>query len=865
MPRATRKPPVPESNFAAGPSIHMEGTWVWAPLKRDWLQASPEELVRQRLILELSVKYGYSLDQMAQERRIRDGRRSVRADILICRDAEAMRDNRDYVLVVECKAESVPLMIDDFWQGEGYARNVQCEFLVMHNERETKCLRLTPGAPGRRHEVERIPSASDWLSQEALDGLRVATKAFTRDEFRRLLADCHAILRDNHKMDPGAAFDEISKILFIKMSVERTGLRSRFTTDYLAQYEAIRRGRESEVVADLFDDAKRVFRADDLFAADDQLNVSLATFKRIVNRLAPFDLSSTSDDVKGIAFESFLGQTFRGELGQFFTPRPVVEFMVEMLDPTTEDLICDPASGTGGFLIKAFQHVRDSIIYEAEKAKREAELELERVAAAEGWSPEDLSEKIEAAFEVINKDLAPDEPSSRMYRLSRQQIFGTDAEARAARVSKMNMIMHGDGHGGIYYHDGLLDIGGVLPGRFTKILTNPPFGSNVGQDQIVGATDQTRVSVRRDLQEAYEQEFGTAWRTSYESLQQSARDRLPILTLFDIGRDPVGGPIATSAVRPNRSTETLFLERCLDLLAPGGELAIVLPEGILNNPSMQWLRDYVESRARLLAVVSLPHEVFASSKATVKTSLVFLSRFTDEEETEWQRALEEGRTSAESWLNYETERLTTATESKITNLLETAAVRDILQVVRNLDEHMARKQSVRSQRFSSRRALTTEDKATLRLMEREFLKADEDNKVDAVPALVDRAMASSASLGEALKAAIELVAYENELTSLENRARRHAEELGNSFEVIRAAVDEEARALEELRKREFDVAMSHARDLFSYPVFVAEVEHAGITATGETGPGVPNQLPRVAEAYRSFLRGDDISGFELSA
>ena len=85
------------------------------------------------------------------------------------------------------------------------------------------------------------------------------------------------------------------------------------------------------------------------------------SFEAIVKELEKYNLSTTSDDVKGIAFEQFLGRTFRGELGQFFTPRTVVDFMVDVLDPQEGEVICDPCCGSGGFLIKAFEYVRAQI------------------------------------------------------------------------------------------------------------------------------------------------------------------------------------------------------------------------------------------------------------------------------------------------------------------------------------------------------------------------------------------------------------------------------------------------------------------------------------------------------------------------
>lgn len=57
--------------------------------------------------------------------------------------------------------------------------------------------------------------------------------------------------------------------------------------------------------------------------------------------------------------------------------------------------------------------------------------------------------------------------------------FGTDANPRMGRTAKMNMIMHGDGHGGVHHNDGLLNVNGIFENRFDVIITNSPFGARV--------------------------------------------------------------------------------------------------------------------------------------------------------------------------------------------------------------------------------------------------------------------------------------------------------------------------------------------------------------------------------------------------
>ena len=203
-------------------------------------------------------------------------------------------------------------------------------------------------------------------------------------------------------MDPGRAFDTISKILFVKMYVERSGLHGTFTVDFLDRRASTRLPTDPQVHDGLFEQTKAYYKADDLFSATDRLEISEETFRRIVKELERFDLSKTGDDIKGLAFEKFLGNTFRGELGQFFTPRPVVDFMVSMLDPREGELIADPAAGSGGFLIRAFEHVRERISADVQKQKDKVQADIE----AKGLAIEEEEKLIDDAFAKLNEELA---------------------------------------------------------------------------------------------------------------------------------------------------------------------------------------------------------------------------------------------------------------------------------------------------------------------------------------------------------------------------------------------------------------------------------------------------------------------------
>jgi len=191
--------------------------------------------------------------------------------------------------------------------------------------------------------------------------------------------------------------------------------------------------------------------------------------------------------------------------------------------------------------------------------------------------------------------------------------------------------MHGDGHGGVHHHDGFLNVNGIFEGRFDIVLTNPPFGANVEPTDVVHEAD---AAADRGLEKRYLEEFGELYREAMGRV--AAAKGKPIASLFDL---PKGNGTEKEQEKRVKSakikTEILFIERCLSLLKPGGRMGIVLPEGIFNNPSLAYVREFCENRAFIRAVVSLPQETFFSSGASVKASLLFLQKFTEAEQADF--------------------------------------------------------------------------------------------------------------------------------------------------------------------------------------------------------------------------------------
>jgi type I restriction enzyme M protein len=301
-----------------------------------------------------------------------------------------------------------------------------------------------------KNRIPELPKRSDLqtdivnfiVSQDVQDALRSEAKhgLFIIDDvttFKNILKRCHNEIRNNEGCDPTVAFDEMSKVLFCKLYEEKEhGNNNRFR---LSIFDDTLERLGVNVVKQIFNETKSHQRYAGLFDPNASINLNDRTIQKIVELFENYDLSLTAFDVKGEAFEYFLGDTFTGGLGEYFTPRNIVEFIVDAINPKIGDKIIDPFCGTGGFLIYAFEVV---------------------------------SEKIRL------QEFSEDEKEKWRIELSNRSLFGTDWKERTSQACKMNMMVHGDGSAGIFMHSGFVDVEGTIgEGVFDTCLTNPPFGS----------------------------------------------------------------------------------------------------------------------------------------------------------------------------------------------------------------------------------------------------------------------------------------------------------------------------------------------------------------------------------------------------
>lgn len=525
------------------------------------------EVFYQRLI----TAYGYLPEQLDRDVPIDN---AAHADIAIWRTVEAKNRQSipDICVVVICKEEHIRIDANKYLAAFKESSIGTVNFFVLHNLKETKVFLLDSSHPmGGVERIGDFPKAADVVTDDSIAAFIRRMRRSTKEALLNAFDKCHNIVRNNDKLSPEAAFDEISKVMFIKMMYERKPdgelifSQDKFLKDeklYLANHA------KGDYIAYLFDAVKVNFADDDLYEKYDNVRICRKSFMAILKELEVIDFYDMTEDVKGVAFESLVGKTFRGELGQFFTPRQVVNYMIEVLDIKEGETVCDPCCGSGGFLIRAFEYVQDII---------DCAIQLQiDVVKNSNFPASEKQTKIAKLLQECDKNVE----GSRYGKLCKDYFFGVDANVRMARTAKMNMIMHGDGHVGVYLNDGLLDVKNVTKGRFDVVLINPPYGVHVDR----AAKDENGKYV-----------FG-----EYNVSQSAA--------------------------------ELLFVERVINLLKPGGRAGLVLPEGLFTNANLKSFRKLIEGRAKILNITAMPPTVFLASGANVKPNLLFIRKLTEKEQ-----------------------------------------------------------------------------------------------------------------------------------------------------------------------------------------------------------------------------------------
>ncbi|GER24019.1 hypothetical protein NCCP1664_25140 [Zafaria cholistanensis] len=526
-----------------------------------------EEYVRQWMLRELVETYNYPKEWLGEriiiEEAVKMGVGSKQADISI------KNSGHKTYLYIETANASVKGREFDEKQGqlESYLAATHTATIgLVTNGLDTRVLEkkidpndfnLIPDIPGfgttakQRHVLIREIRPEDMKA-----GRKTGLDPITA-KLEHILFECHSVIRDVDGLHDDEALDELSKLIFAKMYDERLTCQKPDGTPFRFQaYGASNTEEAASVVRDLYAEARDADmnsnaqkiigyeRSRGVFKG--QIRLSSNALFRVIEKLQNYSFLDSKTDIKGRAFQKVLGAAIRAGMGQFFTPHEVVSLIIEMVDPNANDLILDPFCGSGHFLSQCIEHVETKHGHELDDYSR--------------------------------------------YDFRFNRLHGVEKSDRMVRIAMTDMLLHDDGHTNIRNTDAFLSfdnypdlvaLGGSendSPQVFSKVLTNPPFGS-IMQGEIGD-----------------------------------------ILGRFSLGAKKKSLPL-----------EYIAIERSLSFLKPGGTLAIVLPDGIITNSNAQFARSWIMSQAQIQAVISLPLETFGPYGTMTKTSVLILRKLNTDE------------------------------------------------------------------------------------------------------------------------------------------------------------------------------------------------------------------------------------------
>jgi len=522
--------------------------------------AKPEEIVRQLWIYRLLIEYGYPRDRIDVERVVYFGSRdSGLADIVVLHE-----DLTHLYIIFEVKRPSRTAGLE---QLKSYCNAEGAPIGVWSNGNEM--IRLHREEPNIFIEIPRIPKVTETLRN-------ILTERWTlvwleeHDELKQGKTTLKKIILDLQELVLGnfdEAYDEIFKLIYAKLLDEWKGIND---PSYQLEFFVGDRSPEQvkRAITNLLDGAKRTWPG--VFEPTDKIELRNDHLKVCVSFLEKIKLFNSNLRIIDEAFEYLIPQVSKKKEGQFFTPRPVEDMIVKMLNPKSDEFVIDPACGSAGFLLHSVMHVSGGVI--------------------------------------SGRQLPP-----RAQNFAQNNIYGIDFAKKAVKIAKAINLIVGDGKSHVYKDNSLAphtwedDTKSGLRNRllrfpnetekdrenqnkflffdFDVLMTNPPFAGTVKEKDILRL---------------------------YNLAEKNGR------FVKKIGR------------------HILFLERSLQFIRHGGRMAIVLPQGLLNNTNAEYIRRFVIDEARILSAVGLHGNTFKPHTGT-KTSVLFLQKYTDEEKEEIQQ------------------------------------------------------------------------------------------------------------------------------------------------------------------------------------------------------------------------------------
>lgn len=541
-------------------------TYVKCLVRNKDILLKPEEIVRQLYIYKLVHEYGYPVERMELERVINFGREKKRADIVIFSKTNFTAEE----IIVELKK---PKLKDGKEQLKSYCNATGAIIGVWTNGDQISYYHRKD--PNYFYDIPNIPKENqklrDILTERwTIDDLVKKDKLVSeKKSLKGLIEEMEDEVLANAGVD---VFEEVFKLIFTKLYDEMESGRDKTRTLEFRNYGDTDEDLKNNIQK-LFNKAKKKWEG--VFNDDEKILLTASHLAVCVASLQDVKLFNSNLDVVDDAFEYLMSKSQKGEKGQYFTPRYVIDMCVKMLNPKKDEKMIDTAAGSCGFPVHTIFHVWKSI----------------------------LTEKGIPQSHLFTTEKKPPECEDYV----KENVFAIDFDTKAVRVARTLNLIAGDGRTNVMhlntldyerwddftkdeewediYHDGWK---GLRAMRVTKnqnrdfgfdiLMANPPFAGDIKESRII--------------------------------------------TKYELGKNDKG------KYKTQVGRDILFIERNLSFLKDGGRMAIVLPQGRFNNSTDKYIRDFIAERCRILAVVGLHVNVFKPHTPT-KTSVLFVQKWDD--------------------------------------------------------------------------------------------------------------------------------------------------------------------------------------------------------------------------------------------
>lgn len=538
------------------------------------IKLTPEEAIRQLYALVLNQDYNYPYDRMQIEYGINHGREVKRADIVVF---DKDKTNAPYI-VIELKK---PKLKDGKEQLKSYCNFSGAPIGIWSNGDSISYYHRKD--PNYFEDIPSIPRGDQKLS-DILEERWTIADLIAKDKLvteRKSLKDLILEMEDEVLANAGVdVFEELFKLIYTKLFDEMQSGRNKSRHLEFRNYGDTETELKNKI-QNIFEKAKQKWEG--VFTADSKIMLTPSHLSVCVSSLQDVKLFNSNLDVVDEAFEYLINKSSKGEKGQYFTPRYVIDMCVKMLNPKEDETIIDTAAGSCGFPVHTIFHVWEQI------------LERKGLDKSHLFTLEEKPQ--ECTDYVVNK------------------VFAIDFDEKAVRVARTLNLIAGDGQTNVMH---------------LNTLDYERWDEKTGSDDGKQAGDRDWIDTYNDGWKKLKK-----LRTDKNSNRDFQFDILManppfagdikesrMLAKYDLGRK-TDGKYQSSVGR-----DILFIERNLDFLKPGGRMAVVLPQGRFNNSSDKQIREFIAERCRIVGVVGLHGNVFKPHTGT-KTSVLFIQKWDD--------------------------------------------------------------------------------------------------------------------------------------------------------------------------------------------------------------------------------------------